>query len=41
MLGLMKACKKLGLSFWQYLCDRIGVDGQAIPPLAALVGAKA
>ncbi|MEY9165149.1 hypothetical protein ABIE78_003268 [Sinorhizobium fredii] len=35
MLGLMKTCRKLGLSFW------LGLDGQAIPPLAALVAAKA
>nr|WP_240545240.1 transposase [Sinorhizobium fredii] len=41
MLGLMKTCKKLGLSFWHYLGDRLGLDGQAIAPLAALVAAKA
>ncbi len=41
MLGLMKTCRKLGLSFWRYLGDRIGLKGQAIPPLAALVAAKA
>lgn len=41
MLGLMKTCRKLGLSFWQYLGDRIGLEGQAIPPLAALVAARA
>lgn len=33
--------RKLGLSFWQYLGDRLGLEGQAIPPLAALVAAKA
>ncbi|WP_234843421.1 IS66 family transposase [Sinorhizobium meliloti] len=41
MLGLMKTCRKLGLSFWQYLGDRIGLEGQAIPPLATLVATKA
>ncbi|KRD56754.1 transposase [Ensifer sp. Root278] len=41
MLGLMKTCRKLGLSFWHYLGDRLGVDGQAIPPLATLVATKA
>ncbi|WP_053253235.1 hypothetical protein [Ensifer adhaerens] len=41
MLGLMKTCRKLRLSFWQYLGDRLGIDGRAIPPLAALVTAKA
>ncbi|AHK47330.1 conserved hypothetical 36.1 kDa protein (plasmid) [Ensifer adhaerens OV14] len=40
MLGLMKTCRKLGLSFWQYLGDRIGLEGQAIPPLATLVATR-
>jgi len=41
MLGLMKTCRKLGLSFWHYLGDRLGIKGQPVPPLAALVAAKA
>lgn len=41
MLGLMKTCRKLGLSSWHHLGDRLGLDGQAIPPPAALVAAKA
>ncbi|WP_425337535.1 IS66 family transposase [Rhizobium favelukesii] len=41
MLGLMKTCKKLGLSFYHYLGDRLGISGQTIPPLAGLVAAKA
>ncbi|CAN7699521.1 transposase [Ensifer adhaerens] len=41
MLGLMKTCRKLGLSFWHYLGDRIGLEGQAIPPLATLVATRA
>lgn len=41
MLGLMKTCRKLGLSFWRYLGDRLGLEGQAIPPLATLVATKA
>ncbi|SDN38326.1 hypothetical protein [Ensifer sp. YR511] len=41
MLGLMKTCRKLALPFWQYLGDRIGLEGQAIPPLATHVAAKA
>jgi hypothetical protein len=41
MLGLMKTCKKLGLSFYQYIGDRLGIDGHVIPPLAGLVAAKA
>ena len=43
MLGLMKTCKKLGLSFYHYLGDRLGIakGGASIPPLAARVLAKA
>lgn len=43
LLGLMKTCQKLGLSFWQYLGDRLGIGApeHAIPPLPALIIAKA
>ena len=43
MLGLMKTCKKLRLSFWLYLGDRLGISNQqtAIPELAGLIIAKA
>jgi Transposase IS66 family len=39
MLGLSKTCRKLGLSFFDYLGDRLGLNGgqPKIPPLAALV----
>jgi regulator of replication initiation timing len=39
MLGLLKTCRKLGLSFFTYLGDRIGLNGDQprIPPLAILV----
>ena len=39
MLGLAKTCAKLGLSFWHYLGDRLGLNPGAarIPPLADLV----
>src|SRR5215213_3995249 len=39
MLGLSKTCRKLGLSFFTYLGDRLGLNtGQPkIPPLANLV----
>jgi hypothetical protein len=39
MLGLLKTCRKLGLSFFTYLGDRLGLNaGQPkIPPLATLV----
>jgi hypothetical protein len=43
MLGLMKTCKKLGVSFYHYLGDRLGiaVSELSIPPLATLVAARA
>jgi hypothetical protein len=39
MLGLLKTCRKLGLSFFAYLGDRLGLntDQPNIPPLAVLV----
>jgi hypothetical protein len=38
MLGLMKTCAKLGVSFFRYLGDRLSIpDGDAIPPLPDLV----
>ncbi|MBB3571603.1 hypothetical protein FHX05_005750 [Rhizobium sp. BK491] len=39
MLGLLKTCQKLGISFYTYLGDRLGLAsaGLTIPPLADLV----
>jgi len=39
MLGLLKTCRKLRLSFFAYLGDRLGLHGDQprIPPLAVLV----
>ena len=38
LLGLMKTCRKLGVSFYRYLGDRLRVPGAApIPPLPNLV----
>ena len=38
MLGLMKTCSKLGVSFFRYLGDRLHVPGAiTIPPLPNLV----
>jgi len=39
MLGLSKTCRKLGLSFFDYLGDRLGLNPNRskIPPLADLV----
>jgi hypothetical protein len=40
-LGLAKTCAKLGLSFWDYLGDRLGIPGQrVIPYLPDLVRAR-
>lgn len=42
MLGVMKTCHKLGLSFFAYLRERLGINGTAerILPLPDLVGAQ-
>ena len=42
MLGLMKTCRKLGISFFAYLGDRLGLSGtgERIPSLPGLVGAQ-
>jgi hypothetical protein len=40
MLSMMKTCRKLGISFWDYLGDRLGIPGVKIPPLPALVAAR-
>ncbi len=41
-LGLAKTCRKLGVSFWDYLGDRLAVpDVIAIPPLPRLVRKRA
>jgi hypothetical protein len=38
LLGLMKTCRKLGLSFYRYLGDRLRVPGAVpVPPLPDLV----
>ena len=40
-LGLMKTCQKLGISFWDYLGDRLEVPGATnVPPLPDLVREK-
>ncbi len=42
MLGLMKTCRKLGVSFYSYIGDRLSFKAanQKIPPLADLVAAQ-
>jgi hypothetical protein len=38
MLGLLKTCSKLGLSYYRFLGDRFAVPGAAcVPPLPTLV----
>jgi hypothetical protein len=43
MLGLMKTCQKLGLSFYHFLGDRLGIGniGHPVPPLPAIILARA
>lgn len=36
-LGLLKTCRKLGISFWDYLGDRLGANTSSVPRLADLV----
>jgi hypothetical protein len=38
--SLKKTCKKLGVCFWDYLRDRVGMYGQ-IQPLSHLIVARA
>jgi len=40
LVGLKKTCRKLGISFWQYLLSRIHGDDR-IPPLPNVIRAKA
>jgi hypothetical protein len=40
-LGLMKTCRKLGISFWNYLGSRFGVENnEPVPDLADVVKAR-
>ena len=36
-LGLLLTCAKLGISFWDYLGDRLAVPGANAPDLPGLV----
>jgi hypothetical protein len=41
-LALAKTCAKLGITFWDYLGDRLAIaGGPMIPPLPPLVLARA
>ncbi|MBF0326336.1 MAG: hypothetical protein HQL42_14870 [Alphaproteobacteria bacterium] len=40
-LGLAKTCRKLGISFWDFLGDRLGAAvGNAVPGLPSLIAAR-
>ena len=39
--SLKKTCRKLGISFWEYLTDRLGVGEQTIAPLPDIVHERA
>lgn len=41
LLGLMHTCTKLGVSFWRYLGNRLGVTNDAVPYLPDLVRLRA
>ena len=42
LLGLMKTCAKLGISYYQFLGDRLHVQGaQMVPALPSLITAAA
>jgi hypothetical protein len=36
-LGLAKTCRKLKLSFYELIGDRLGILGPKIPPLASFI----
>jgi hypothetical protein len=38
--SLKKTCRKLGVSFWSFLKDRVGAEG-VIAPLPALIELRA
>ena len=40
-ISLKKTCRKLGVSFWQYLIDRHGMGEQTIPPLQDIIAERA
>jgi hypothetical protein len=40
-LGLMKTCAKLGVSFWNYLGDRLGIADHPVVYLPDLIRARA
>lgn len=39
--SLKKNCRKLDISFWHYLTDRLGIGEQTIAPLPDIISARA
>ncbi len=39
--SLKKTCRKLGISFWYYLMDRLGIGEQGIAPLPDIITERA
>lgn len=39
--SLKKTCRKLDISFWHYLTDRLGIAEQTIAPLSDIISARA
>jgi len=39
--SLKKTCRKLDISFWHYLTDRLGIGEQSIPPLPDIITQRA
>ena len=39
--SLKKTCRKLGISFWQYLTDRLNGGESAIAPLPEIIAKRA
>ena len=40
VLGLLKTCSKLGISFWDYLGDRFGITPGTVPPLGDIIRSR-
>ncbi len=39
--SLKKTCRKLDISFWDYLTDRLGIGNKTIPPLPDIIAERA
>ncbi len=41
LASLKKTCRKLDISFWDYLTDRLGIGNKTIPPLPDIIAQRA